>query len=169
MHVGLTFWEPPAFTNFTLAFLGSSWPWNLFWNLDYSWSLEPLLFKFLDILLSLNYSIDWAYTMSLSRVSLNRSVTPITKWLISSLVLDRRDGAYLDNIENFKEHSSMLILPWLRLIHSFILTSLLSRGNYFPRKASLKYPHSIGPDSHGLLSFHWVNHTWETSLNWYEA
>ena len=100
--------------------------------------------------------------MSLSRVisscsitvqhySFTRSATPVTKWLISSLVLDRRDGAYVDNIENLKEYSSTLILPWLRLINSSTLTSILSRGKYFQRKSSLNLSHSIGLAFTGLL------------------
>ena len=157
--------EPHSFSNFTLAPIGSSPVWSLFLNLGWLWSLDPLLFKFIPILPTLYSWMDWSYPMSLAGVisscsmvvqysSLNRSATPVTNLLFSSLGLDTRYLTYLDSIENIKEYLLPLILPFLRLIQCSTFISLQSLGKYFPRKASLNSTHSIGPYSTGLLYFH---------------
>ena len=57
------------------------WVWALFWSLGWPCSLEPLLFMFLVILLSLDSSIDWAYTMSVA-------------WVISSCSMEVRHSYF---------------------------------------------------------------------------
>ena len=82
--------------------------------------------------------------------------TLVKNLLISSLGLYTKDGSYLDNIVNFKEYSSTLILPYLRLMNSSTFNSLFSRGKHFHKKVSLNSPHYIGPNSAGLLFFNCV-------------
>lgn len=77
---------------------------------------------------------------------------------------------YLNNIENFKEYSSTIIFPWLRLINCCTLTSLLSWGKYLGRKASLNSSHSIGHESSGLLSLrNFLNFRRISSCTWFSS
>ena len=130
---------------------------------------NTLPFKLLAILLSLDSSIDFAYTMSLATVisscnisvqysSLTKSATPIIKQIISSLGFAKKEGEYLESLEIFKEYSSTLILPCLRLIKSSTLIPS-SHGESTYQEKFLNFSHSIGSVYSGLLPFHCVFHT----------
>ena len=108
------------------------------------------------------------WSMDVQYSSFTRSARSVTKLLTSSLWLDTKDGAYLDNRVNFKHTQRYHV--FFAKVNKFLNRNCSHlRGKYIPKNALLNSSHSIESDSTVLLSFYWFYHTGETSLNWYKA
>ena len=66
------------------------------------------------------------------------SVIPMRNLLISSLLLDTREVAYLHSLTNFREYFLTVIDPYLRLINSSTLSSLILLRKNLSRKVVQK-------------------------------
>ena len=115
-----------------------------------------LQFRLFHILSMYHESRDINVFMNNCRMQLflTKSDIQVTNLLILSLWFDTKDGSYLYNWVNFKEYSSTLMPPFLRLINLSTFTSPFSRGKHLPRYAFLNSSHSIGPLPFGISSFH---------------
>ena len=142
----LTSMQTNTLTTWLFITLGiSSFPWL---NLGLSWILNEILpmlelassegLGFLPsrpLFLRRIYSTSCECTINLPSYILScnmaaqnsssrSSDTSATNLLISSLLLDTREEAYLESLTNLKEYSLAYIPPWSRLMKSSTLTSL---------------------------------------------
>ena len=82
--------------------------------------------------------------MSAPYSSSKSSDRPVINFLISSLLLDTREEAYLESLKNKIEYSLIYIPPCLNLMHSHTLASLCSLGENLYSNVVLKTSQVMG-------------------------
>ena len=93
------------------------------------------------------------------------SETPVIDQLISSLLLDTREEAYLESIQNFKENSLTQVPFYHKLMNSSTIASLCSLGKNLSKNVVLRTSKVIGTSPGYPLPRHILCHSIATSLS----